>query len=150
MYLYIRGIDFAFSTILIFDFEIDPTVWYYLSFNLSVNILYLMYRHVLTQLIIEIYKDGQFHKRISKWFLFNAKCKWSIFQLYHLTWDDNYVRFVLDQHLQWDFNSACLLKQQCKDYYVVALGHIILLPSQPTVFLLLNTAYLGEKHQIPS
>jgi hypothetical protein len=46
-------------------------------------------------------------------------------------WDDDEVRFILDQHAKLDFHSASSLKQQCADRHVAPLGHIILIPSQP-------------------
>ena len=46
-------------------------------------------------------------------------------------WDDDEVRFVLDQHADLDFCSANSLKQQSADRHVGPLGHIILIPSQP-------------------
>ena len=62
-------------------------------------------------------------------------------------WDDDEVRFVLDQHAYLDLYSASSLKQQSMDRHVAPLGHIILVLSQP-VFLL-NAACLVEKQQIP-
>ena len=46
-------------------------------------------------------------------------------------WDDDEVRFVLDQHAELDVHSASSLKQQSADRHVAPLGHIILIPSQP-------------------
>ena len=61
----------------------------------------------------------------------------AILQLYHgenkliFQWNDDEVRFVLDQHaLQLDFYSAISLKQQSMDRHVTLLGHIILILSQ--------------------
>ena len=50
-------------------------------------------------------------------------------------WDDDEVRFVLDQHAELDFYSASSLKQQSAGRYVAPLGHIILIPSQPVFAL---------------
>jgi hypothetical protein len=50
-------------------------------------------------------------------------------------WDDEEVRFVLDQHAEFDFYSARSLKQQPAVRRVVPLRQIILIPSQP-VFVL--------------
>ena len=53
---------------------------------------------------------------MTKWLLFNANL--TIFQLYQgenkLTfhWDDDGVRFVLEQHAELDLDSASSLKQQ--------------------------------------
>jgi hypothetical protein len=66
-------------------------------------------------------------------------------------WDDDEVCFVLDQHVELDFfYSANSLKQQSVGSHSSALGHIILIPSQPVfAFLLLNGVCLAEKQQIP-
>ena len=50
-------------------------------------------------------------------------------------WDDDEVRFVLDQHAELDFYIASSLKQQSADGHVAPLGHIILIPSQPVFAL---------------
>jgi len=50
-------------------------------------------------------------------------------------WDDDEVRFALDQHAELDFYSASSLKQQSADRNVAPREHIILIPSQP-VFVL--------------
>ena len=50
-------------------------------------------------------------------------------------WDDDEVRFVLDQHAELDFNSASSLKQQSADRHVAPLWHIILMTSQPVFAL---------------
>ena len=50
-------------------------------------------------------------------------------------WDDDEVRFVLDQHAYLDFYSASSLKQQSADRHVAPLRHIILIPSQPVFAL---------------
>jgi hypothetical protein len=60
-------------------------------------------------------------------------------------WDDDEVRFVLDQHVELDFYSASSLKQQSVGRRVAPLGHIILIPSQPVFALSLNAACLAEK-----
>ena len=46
-------------------------------------------------------------------------------------WDDDEVRFVLDQHVELYFYSASSLKQQSAGTHIAPLGHIILIPSQP-------------------
>jgi hypothetical protein len=50
-------------------------------------------------------------------------------------WDNDEVRFVLDQHAELDFYSASSLKQQSAGIHVAPLGHIILIPSQPVFAL---------------
>ena len=44
-------------------------------------------------------------------------------------WDDDEVRFVLDQHTKLDFYTDSSLKYAGR--HVAPLGHIILIPSQP-------------------
>ena len=48
----------------------------------------------------------------------------------NLQWDDDEVRFVLDQHAELDFYSANSLKQQSACRHVAPLGHIIPIPNQ--------------------
>jgi hypothetical protein len=50
-------------------------------------------------------------------------------------WDDDEVRFVLDQHAGVDFYSASSLKQQSAGRHVAPLEHIILMMSQPAFAL---------------
>jgi hypothetical protein len=50
-------------------------------------------------------------------------------------WDDDEVRFVLDQNAKLDFYSASSLKQQPTGRHVAPLGHIIPIPSQPVLAL---------------
>jgi hypothetical protein len=45
-------------------------------------------------------------------------------------WDDDEVRFVIDQHVELDFYRASSLKQQSTGRHVAPLGHIILIPSR--------------------
>jgi hypothetical protein len=59
-------------------------------------------------------------------------------------WDDDEVRFVLDQQAELDLYSARSLKQQSADRHVAPLGHIILIPNQPVFRLFLNAACLAE------
>ena len=63
-------------------------------------------------------------------------------------WDDDEVRFVLDQHTELDCYSASSLKQQSADRHVAPLGHVILIPSDQSLFFLFNAACLPEKQQI--
>ena len=49
-------------------------------------------------------------------------------------WDDDDIRFVLDQHAKLDFYSVSSLKQQSMGWHVTPIGHI-LIPSQPVVAL---------------
>ena len=64
----------------------------------------------------------------------------------YFQWNDDDVRFVLDQHAELDYYSANSLKQQSSGRHVAPLGHIILIPSQ---LLLLNHASLARKQYIP-
>jgi hypothetical protein len=50
----------------------------------------------------------------------------------YFQWDDDEVRFVLDQHTELDFFSASTLKQQSADRHVAPL---ILILSQPVFAL---------------
>ena len=50
-------------------------------------------------------------------------------------WDDDVVRFVLDQYAELDLYSASSLKQQFAGRHVAPLEHIILIPSQPVFAL---------------
>ena len=80
-----------------------------------------------------------------KWSIFKLTYQWpdrvinansALFQLFHdFQWNDDQIRFVLDQHSKLDFYSASSLKQQSADRHVVPLGHIILILSQ-LVFVL--------------
>ena len=66
-------------------------------------------------------------------------CLMPTFRLYHgqnkLIFNDDEVRFVLDQHAELDFYSASSLKQKSADSHVAPLGHIIPIPSQPVFAL---------------
>ena len=46
-------------------------------------------------------------------------------------WDDDEVRFVLDQHAELDFYSASSLKTKSAGRHVTPLRHIILILIQP-------------------
>jgi hypothetical protein len=70
-------------------------------------------------------------KRVSEWLLFNANSAISWQEQINFQWDDDEVRFVLDQHAELDFHSASSLKQQSMGRHVTPLWHIILIPSQP-------------------
>ena len=78
---------------------------------------------------------------VGEWLLFNAYS--AIFQLYSISWreqinfqwDDDEIRFVLDQHPELDFYSVSSLKQHSAGRHVAPLGHIILIPSQPVFAL---------------
>jgi hypothetical protein len=50
-------------------------------------------------------------------------------------WDDDDVRFVLEQHAELDFYSASSLSKQSADRHAAPLGHIILIPSRPVFAL---------------
>jgi hypothetical protein len=64
----------------------------------------------------------------------------SNFQLYYgenklIRWNDDDVRFLLDQHAELDFHNASgFLKQQSTGRHVSTLGHIILIIPSQTVF----------------
>jgi predicted alpha/beta hydrolase len=73
-----------------------------------------------------------FNNRMSEWLLFNAKWE-SIQQMMTRTsysqWNDDDVRFVLDQQDYLDLYSASSMKQQSAGRHVAPLGHIILIRS---------------------
>ena len=47
------------------------------------------------------------------------------------SWDDDEVRFALDQNIELDFYSASSLKQHSAGRHIAPLGYIILIPNQP-------------------
>jgi hypothetical protein len=62
----------------------------------------------------------------------------SLQELVTFQWDEDEVLFDLDHHALWDFYSAYSLKQQSGGRHVMPPRHIILILSQPVLFLLLN------------
>ena len=64
-------------------------------------------------------------------------------------WNDDEVRFVLDEHTELDFYSTSSLKQQSAGRNVAPLWHIIMIQSQPVFALTPYAACLVEKQQIP-
>ena len=63
-------------------------------------------------------------------------------------WDDDDVRFVLDQNAELDFYSASSLKQQTACRHVAPIGHIILIPSHPVFALSRYAVCLAKKQQM--
>jgi hypothetical protein len=49
----------------------------------------------------------------------------------YIQWNDDHVRFVLDQYADLDSYSVSSMKQLPADRYVAPLGHIVLIPNQP-------------------
>ena len=104
---------------------------------------------------IKCYLSYQFSQTcwVSKWLLFNANSaivsviSWR--EQVNVQWDDNGVRFVLDQHAELDFYSVSSLKQQSAGRHVALLGHIILIPSQ-LVFALSLLILRSNKYQFQS
>jgi hypothetical protein len=72
---------------------------------------------------------------VSGWLLFNANSAIFSAMLWreqvNYQWDDDGVRFVLDQHAELELYSASSLRQQSAGRNVTPFGHIILIPSQP-------------------
>jgi hypothetical protein len=68
---------------------------------------------------------------VSEWLLLQQFSAISWWEQVNFQWDDDEVRFVLDQYAEFDFYSASSLKQQSAGKHVAPLGHIILIPSQP-------------------
>ena len=64
-------------------------------------------------------------------------CEWVISwrKQVNYQWDDDEIRFVLNQHAELDFYSASSLKQQSMGRHVAPLKHIILIPNQPVFAL---------------
>jgi hypothetical protein len=77
---------------------------------------------------------------VREWLSFNANS--AIFlaiswrEQVNFQWDDDEVRFALDQHAELNFYSDNSLKQQSTDRHVAPLGHIILISSQPVFALI--------------
>jgi hypothetical protein len=65
-------------------------------------------------------------------------------------WDDDDVRFVIDQDAELDFVNASSLKQQSECRHVAPFWHIILILSQ-TVFVVSpeSRVWLAENQEIP-
>ena len=79
------------------------------------------------------------HCKMSECLLFNVNSTFSLISLWeqaNFQWDDDEVRFALDQHALLDFHRASSLMEQSADRQVGTLGHNMLIPSQPifTVF----------------
>jgi hypothetical protein len=83
---------------------------------------------------------------MSEWLLLNANSaifsaiSWQ--EQVNFQWDDDEVRFVLDQHAKLDFYIASSLKQQSADT-------LFWFPADQTLLILLNAACLAEMQQIP-
>ena len=83
--------------------------------------------------------NSKLHPNITHVFVFNGSCEWvsewvsathyfSVilwWELVNFQWDDDEVRFVLDQ------NECKLTEAIVQDRHIEQLGHIILIPSQP-------------------
>jgi len=79
---------------------------------------------------------------VSEWLLFNASnsaiSAWSRREQVNFQWDDDEVRFVLDQHNEFDLYSASSLKQRSAGRHITPLVHIILIPSLCSFSLMLR------------
>ena len=87
------------------------------------------------------------HITLNEWLLFNANSailllSWP--EQVNFQWNDDEVRFVLDQHAELDFYSASSLKQQFGGRHVAPLWNIIMILSQP-VFDLSPECMLSEE-----
>ena len=91
---------------------------------------------------------------LSEWVIV-PYCKFSNFsailwrEQVNYQWDDDEVRFVLDEHAELDLHSASSLKQQSVDRHVAPLGHIIIMPSQPVFALSPECCVLSEEATNP-
>jgi hypothetical protein len=70
-------------------------------------------------------------KAVSEWRQMSNCFSYIMARTCYFQWHDDDVRFVLDQHAEFDFHFASSLKQQSVGRHVAPLGHIILIPSQP-------------------
>ena len=66
----------------------------------------------------------------------------------NLQWNDEDVRFVLDQYSSMDFYCSSSLTKQSTDWHAAPLGNIILFWDRQSLLFLLNAAYLAEKQHI--
>ena len=91
---------------------------------------------------IELFNERLTEQKSNEWV--SDYCLMPIQQFSAISWpeqvnfhwdDDDEVRFVLDQHAEFDLYSASSLKQQFADWHVAPLGHIILIPSRPVFAL---------------
>jgi hypothetical protein len=64
-------------------------------------------------------------------------------------WDDDEVRFLLDQHAELDFYSNSSLKQQSGVDMSLHSDTLFLFRAEQSLLFLLNAAGLTEKQQIP-
>jgi hypothetical protein len=82
---------------------------------------------------------------MSEWLLFNTNS--AIFQLYQ--WDDDEVRFVLDQHAELDLYSASSLNNSPRADMSLHSDTLFWFRANQSLLFLLNDACLAEKQQIP-
>ena len=75
---------------------------------------------------------------MSDWLLLYVNSAMLQLEQVNFQWDDDEVRFVLDQHAGLDFHSASSLKQQSTGRHVAPLRHIILIPSLCSFSLMLR------------
>jgi hypothetical protein len=103
---------------------------------MSVSREYIWYATLIIQTLLlwYIFEAGT----VSELLLFNTNSvilhaiSWG--EQVNFLWDDDEVRFVLDQHAELDFYSANSPKQYA-DRHIAPLVHIILIPSQPVFAL---------------
>ena len=68
----------------------------------------------------------------------------------YFEWNDDEIRFVLDQHTELDCYSARGLKNQSAGRHVIPNSDtLIWFQANQLLFLLLNGVYFAEKQQIP-
>ena len=143
------------SLILRLDFGSVVTMWLFFS-HVKMYINTRTTKHIIT--ILEHLKEirrGKFEKARNRfttnwfsWYMIRQKwvgdcCLTPIQHFFtyimarqvSFQWDDNEVRFVLDQQAELDFYSASSPKQQSTGRNVAPLWHIILIPSQPVFAL---------------
>ena len=119
---------------------IDIYIYLYSVFNKKLTTV-LFWLIITTSLILhKFFPSHIFSSETSEWVIvalrqlsnFSA-ISWREQVNFH--WDDDEVRFVLNQLAELDFNSASSLKQQSAGRHVSQLGHIILIPCQPVFAL---------------
>ena len=86
---------------------------------------------------------------MNEWVLLNANSAKSWREQVTFQWDDDEIRFVLNQHAWSGFYSASSLKQQSADRHVAPLDTLFWFRANQSLLFLLNAACLVEKQQLP-
>ena len=107
------------------------------SFNLNSKYWRTLPVKTLQELLTENLKSEWVSEWVSDCCLtpIQQLCSYIMTKTSYFKWDDDEVRFELDQHAALDFYSASSLKQQSAGRHVGPLWYIIVIPTQP-VFVL--------------